>query len=86
MSEPEIYIDSIIDRLLEGEPSPSLLLSRSSKLKLINLTSFLPPSCSLLSVRGNKPGKLVELKENEIQYLCSKSREILMSQPMLLEL
>ncbi|KAL7416390.1 Metallo-dependent phosphatase-like protein [Mrakia frigida] len=54
MSEPDVDIDSVIDRLLE--------------------------------VRGNKPGKLVELKEHEIRYLCTKSREIVMSQPMLLEL
>lgn len=40
----------------------------------------------LLSVRGSKPGKNVNLSEQEIRGLCAKSQEILISQPMLLEL
>ena len=40
----------------------------------------------LLEVRGSKPGKQVNLSENEIKGLCVKSREIFISQPMLLEL
>lgn len=40
----------------------------------------------LLEVRGSKPGKQVNLSENEIKGLCLKSREIFISQPMLLEL
>jgi serine/threonine-protein phosphatase PP1 catalytic subunit len=40
----------------------------------------------LLEVRGSKPGKQVNLSENEIKNLCLKSREIFISQPMLLEL
>ena len=40
----------------------------------------------LLEVRGSKPGKQVNLPESEIHLLCVKSREIFMSQPMLLEL
>ncbi|KAJ7032150.1 Metallo-dependent phosphatase-like protein [Mycena alexandri] len=40
----------------------------------------------LLEVRGNRPGKLVNLLEYEIQYLCSTAREIMLSQPILLEL
>ncbi|KAJ7921159.1 serine/threonine-protein phosphatase [Mycena leptocephala] len=40
----------------------------------------------LLEVRGNRPGKSVKLQEYEIQYLCMKAREILISQPILLEL
>jgi serine/threonine-protein phosphatase PP1 catalytic subunit len=40
----------------------------------------------LLSVRGSKPGKQVNLTENEIRNLCLKSREIFMSQNTLLEL
>lgn len=40
----------------------------------------------LLSVRGSKPGKLVSLTENEIRGLCLKSREIFISQPILLEI
>ncbi|KAK7036215.1 serine threonine-protein phosphatase PP1 [Favolaschia claudopus] len=40
----------------------------------------------LLEVRGNRPGKPVKLQEYEIVYLCNKAREIMLSQPILLEL
>jgi len=40
----------------------------------------------LLEVRGKKPGKNVQLSEDEIKYLCTKTREIFISQPNLLEL
>ena len=40
----------------------------------------------LLKVRGNKPGKQVQLNEPEIQGLILKSREVFMSQSTLLEL
>eukprot|EP00823_Brevimastigomonas_motovehiculus_P002924 TRINITY_DN1740_c0_g1_i1.p1 TRINITY_DN1740_c0_g1~~TRINITY_DN1740_c0_g1_i1.p1 ORF type:complete len:405 (+),score=76.98 TRINITY_DN1740_c0_g1_i1:108-1322(+) len=40
----------------------------------------------LLEVRGKKPGKQVNLTEQEIRALCLKSREIFISQPILLEL
>ncbi|KAI0302422.1 Metallo-dependent phosphatase-like protein [Multifurca ochricompacta] len=40
----------------------------------------------LLEVRGNRPGKPVNLEEYEIKYLCTKSREIFINQPILLEL
>jgi serine/threonine-protein phosphatase PP1 catalytic subunit len=40
----------------------------------------------LLEVRGSRPGKQVQLLEAEIRYLCTKSREIFISQPILLEL
>jgi serine/threonine-protein phosphatase PP1 catalytic subunit len=40
----------------------------------------------LLEAKGNKPGKNVDLTENEIRGLCIKSKEIFMSQPILLEL
>ena len=33
----------------------------------------------LLEVRGKKPGKFVNLSEEEIKYLCIKSREIFIS-------
>ncbi|OPJ75010.1 serine/threonine-protein phosphatase PP1-gamma catalytic subunit isoform B [Patagioenas fasciata monilis] len=39
-----------------------------------------------VKVRGSKPGKNVQLQENEIRGLCLKSREIFLSQPILLEL
>lgn len=40
----------------------------------------------LLEVRGNRPGKQVQLLESEIRHLCTKAREIFISQPILLEL
>lgn len=40
----------------------------------------------LLEVRGSRPGKQVQLLESEIRHLCTKAREIFISQPILLEL
>lgn len=40
----------------------------------------------LLEVRGSRPGKQVQLLEKEIRFLCTKAREIFISQPILLEL
>jgi len=40
----------------------------------------------LLSVRGQRPGKLVNLTEPELKMLCLRSRDLLMNQPMMLEL
>ena len=40
----------------------------------------------LLSVRGNKPGKQVDLKEEEIKFLIEKSLPIIKEQKMLVEL
>jgi hypothetical protein len=40
----------------------------------------------LLKVRGKRPGKQVKLLEREIRYLCTKAREIFISQPILLEI
>ena len=40
----------------------------------------------LLAVRNARPGKLVQLEEREIRALCMKSREIFITQPVLLEL
>lgn len=37
-------------------------------------------------VRGSRPGKQVQLSENEIRFLCQKARDIFMSQPILLDL
>ena len=41
--------------------------------------------CSLV-VRGCRPGKIVQMSEGEVRGLCLKSREIFLSQPILLEL
>ena len=41
---------------------------------------------TLLSVRGNKPGKQVDLKDEEIRFLLDKSQSIIIEQKMLVEL
>ena len=40
----------------------------------------------LLTVRGARPGRQVNLTEAEIRWLCIKSKEIFSQQPVLLEL
>lgn len=40
----------------------------------------------LLSVRGARPGRQVNLTEAEIRWLCIRSREVFIQQPVLLEL
>lgn len=40
----------------------------------------------LTEVRLARPGKQVQLSENEIKLLCASSREIFVQQPNLLEL
>ena len=40
----------------------------------------------LLSVRGNKPGKTVDLKEEEIKFLIDKSLSLIKEEKMLIEL
>lgn len=40
----------------------------------------------LLEVGGSRPGKNVQLTENEIKGLCYKARDVFLSQPNLLEL
>ena len=40
----------------------------------------------LLTVRGARPGKQVTLTENDIRWLCVKSRDVFNQQPVLLEL
>ena len=64
---------------------PSLFFK---KCEMISFDTYSLPLllCFCLSVRGSRPGKNVQLTENEIRGLCLKSREIFLSQPILLEL
>lgn len=70
MDLPDVNVDSIIERLLEGD------YRNYDYFILINHHK----------VRGNRPGKQVQLGEHEIRYLCLTAREIFMSQPILLDL
>jgi hypothetical protein len=40
----------------------------------------------LLSARGSRPGRQVNLSENDVKWLCVKSKEVFTNQPVLLEL
>jgi len=99
-STTEIDLDSVIDRLLEGtlfsHPHPGaiphpfpllpILRPRPSHSPWIASRTANVPSPLFLLVRGNRPGKPVQLQEYEINYLCTKAREIFINQPILLEL
>ncbi|MEQ2266355.1 Serine/threonine-protein phosphatase PP1-beta catalytic subunit [Xenotaenia resolanae] len=63
-------------------------LARAEK-RLVCVSFVLTSLPSLLSpppVRGCRPGKIVQMTEAEVRGLCIKSREIFLSQPILLEL
>ncbi len=47
---------------------------------------FVPVSVFIFLVRGCRPGKTVNLTENEIRSLCILSREVFLSESNLLEL
>jgi hypothetical protein len=44
------------------------------------------PLIPMLAVRESRPGKPVHLDETEIRFLCERSREVFLGQPILLEL
>jgi serine/threonine-protein phosphatase PP1 catalytic subunit len=70
--QDKLNIDGIIQRLLECNKANCFLL------EYVRILFRL--------VRGAKPNKNVHLNENEVRGLCLKSREIFLSQPILLEL
>uniref|UniRef100_A0A8D2NJC0 Serine/threonine-protein phosphatase n=1 Tax=Zosterops lateralis melanops TaxID=1220523 RepID=A0A8D2NJC0_ZOSLA len=72
------YVQEGLGQAEQGFPG-HLEGSRSARRSLI-LFSVPGP------VQGSRPGKNVQLTENEIRGLCLKSREIFLSQPILLEL
>ena len=84
----KLNIDSIIARLLEGKVTVWIYQNQWNivyieYLNYIEMPQFLH---FCFTVRGSRPGKNVQLSENEIRGLCLKSREIFLSQPILLEL
>jgi serine/threonine-protein phosphatase PP1 catalytic subunit len=72
--QQDIDLDNVIDRLLEGD---YLLLSSGAAVER---------GRPARAVRGNRPGKQVQLQEYEIKFLCTKARDIFINQPILLEL
>ena len=69
----QLDIDAVIAQLLKG----LYLLWVISKLITLSLVSV---------VRKSQPGTCVQLTEPEVRGLCLVSRDIFLSQPMLLEL
>ena len=61
-------------------PDASLPIVEQGMEPIINITQ------RLLGVRGSPPGTMVRLSENEIKLLCVRARNVIMNQPMLLEL
>ena len=78
----KLNVDSIIARLLEGQFRCGQFHECVLEEKLCSVITF----ALFLLVRGSRPGKNVQLTEAEIRGLCIKSREIFLSQPILLEL
>jgi hypothetical protein len=72
--------------LTDWKPSNSKQQLRSKMTDAADKINLDNVIARLLEVRGSKPGKNVQLTENEIKGLCMKSREIFLSQPVLLEL
>ena len=75
---PIIRFGIIIDIYFGG--SEKRIYKQIKKMNVDNLIE------KLLSVRGNKPGKQVDLKEEEIKFLIDKSLPIIKEQKMLVEL
>ena len=81
-----VILKALSEPLIHSIPTPNQII--------ITFTPPLPPSLpsplSLhthrCSVRGSRVIKSVQLTENEVRNLCLKSREIFLSQPILLEL
>ncbi len=75
-NDSQVDIDNLLERLLEGL---SIIIFLS--IILIIQYSF------FLEVRECHPrGKFVQMSEEEINFLCEKSKDIFLNQPMLLEL
>ena len=98
----KLNIDSIIARLLEGKNgfwtsrTVRLINDKCSATAGSQANNFKGGKSRMQGriqnvkfcfvVRGSRPGKNVQLTEPEIRGLCLKSREIFLSQPILLEL
>ena len=75
MPNTTVDVDNIIKRLLDGTVRTSL-----------EFLLFLYCYYYFYLVKSARPGKRVNLLESEVAYLCQKSRQVFLSQPVLLEL
>lgn len=92
-------IDKLLDGELRCRPGPQCIKTlppttlcpwyshpTHTTSPLLPLPPLSPLSRLPISVRGARPGKQVTLTEGEIRWLCIRSREVFMTQPVLLEL
>ncbi|KAG2467799.1 PP1B phosphatase, partial [Polypterus senegalus] len=95
MAEGELNVDSLISRLLEGKrPGLGAKGRRARDGRRVGLNAgpeecrggVAVPTGKRVCFRGCRPGKIVQMTEAEVRGLCIKSREIFLSQPILLEL
>ena len=77
-------IGEVLDGIYSGRDFFSLWGKVSTESKA-DFSVFLT-TVNLFAARGCRPGKTVQMTEAEVRGLCLKSREIFLSQPILLEL
>ena len=83
-------LKSLSEPLIHSIPTPNQIILIFTPPISLSLSPLPLPSLTLhtpgVSVRGSRVIKSVQLTENEVRNLCLKSREIFLSQPILLEL
>ena len=83
-------LKSLSEPLIHSIPTPNQIILIFTPPISLSLSPLPLPSLTLhtpcVSVRGSRVITSVQLTENEVRNLCLKSREIFLSQPILLEL
>ena len=78
----DIECFTYLNKALESPLAPIVIFATNRGICTIRGTDIK----LLLSVSGNKPGKKVDLKDEEIRFLIDKSQSIIREQKMLVEL
>ena len=78
----DIECFTYLNKALESPLAPIVIFATNRGICTIRGTDIK----LLLSVRGNKSGKQVDLKDEEIRFLIDKSQSITRAQKMLVEL
>ena len=78
----DIECFTYLNKALESPLAPIVIFATNRGIFTIRGTDIK----LLLSVRGNKSGKQVDLKDEEIRFLIDKSQSIIREQKMLVEL